>query len=127
MKKQAAKYNWYGKYIGDADEGIKLKTPSSDSASDQPATFNERFGSFASPGEARAAGSTFGQAFREGFSQELDKTKSDAHAAVSQLIAILGFSASPQLNPTVPATGGSTLGGSGSGVHGMFSDYGVRP
>lgn len=76
--------------------------------------------------DAQAAGEAFANAFRQGASGPLRGAIEDAHQAVGQLIAVLNFRASPQLDPVVPSSGGGS-DRSAPGVHGMFSDYGVAP
>lgn len=75
--------------------------------------------------DAKAAGHSFGRAFREGAVEEVQAAVSDVGVLMNKIIAIMTFSASPDVTPQ--AAGSGKTGGGGNDAHGIFSDYGIRP
>jgi hypothetical protein len=75
--------------------------------------------------DAKAAGQAFGKAFREGAVEEVQAALSEVGVLVNKIIGVMTFSASPDVTPQ--AAGAGTPGAGGQNVHGIFSDYGIRP
>lgn len=137
QRRQAAKYNWWGKYepqgalgsapevtpsmtfgTGIADAGYRVPLPQA--RPPEGPQIDSR------PADAKAAGESFGDAFRSGVSTSIQGAVHDVEDAVKRMLGLMTFSASPNLNPAVP--GGTSSPGSGfSGYHGAFSDYGIKP
>ena len=79
-------------------------------------------------GDARAAGQSFGKAFRDGAVEELQHTIADVEAAVKSILNMLNFSSSPDLRPQgAGVISGSASGNAGASVRGSFTDYGINP
>jgi hypothetical protein len=74
---------------------------------------------------ARAAGASFGSAFRQGAMEELNNAVADARLAMDKIIAMMTFGASPNITPS--AAGGKAGASGGLSANGIFSDPGVAP
>jgi hypothetical protein len=105
--------------------GLRFDSPSSVGAGSALSEVAATLGDSAQ--NARAAGETVGKSFRQGFADEMDKAIADANAAVYRLVAMLSFSASPDLRPVGAGAGRAGSGLQGEMNRGLSADYGVRP
>jgi hypothetical protein len=75
--------------------------------------------------DAKAAGASFGSAFRQGAMEEINGALAEVYSAIDKMIAKMTFGVSPNITPS----GGDvwTSGAGGVNANGIFSDPGVAP